>query len=178
MTEEIENLQFELMDDMIIEWLEKSGLDSRHYVAGSYNWDGECRALKWIIDKPDTDLGTALVIFWLSDPFYAFEKYKSTGKRDREEPRFRYWSQEAPYIISRNVRKGWYPNWKFKEREIETHMNLRGAEKVIAHFALPERALLIPENAIELEPAGYEEGLPYHLVEEYDRRYMELEEKL
>ena len=41
-----------------------------HYLASIFNWDDELDVLEWIINSPLCDKGTALLIFWRSQPDY------------------------------------------------------------------------------------------------------------
>jgi hypothetical protein len=57
--------------DEVIRYLEKGDYITWYKVATAWNWDwNPWIALKWIIDTPDCDRGTALTIFWYSEPDY------------------------------------------------------------------------------------------------------------
>jgi hypothetical protein len=48
-----------------------------HKYAANYNWDGGNRPMVRVIRQPKCDLGTALLVFWLSDPRFYFEALSS-----------------------------------------------------------------------------------------------------
>ncbi len=51
-----------------VPWLLAATPDERHAVAGSFNWDYGDAPLQWIIEQPDCDRATALMVFWLDQP--------------------------------------------------------------------------------------------------------------
>lgn len=42
--------------------------EERHQFVLYWNWDDGVKPLQWIVEQPDTDKGTALYIYWLSNP--------------------------------------------------------------------------------------------------------------
>lgn len=44
--------------------------EERHLLVLHWNWDDGQKEINWIIDQPDTDRGTALLIYWLISPRY------------------------------------------------------------------------------------------------------------
>ncbi|MGC9358326.1 MAG: DUF4274 domain-containing protein [Anaerolineae bacterium] len=52
-----------------------------HYFAWHWNWDKGIKPLEWIIQQPDCDRGTALLIYWYASPTW-YGQY-----RDRKEVR-------------------------------------------------------------------------------------------
>ena len=60
--------------------------DQWHQVARSWNWDNGTYRLRWIVEQPSADLATALLIFWLSDPFHnlvELNPYREARTHDR-----------------------------------------------------------------------------------------------
>jgi hypothetical protein len=53
------------------------GAEELHQFVHHYNWDGGIRALQRTLKHPACDRGTALMMFWLSEPTYAYERYAS-----------------------------------------------------------------------------------------------------
>lgn len=45
----------------------------QYYLAANYNWDDGPIVLKWIIDSPKCDKGTACMIFWHAEPDYYYD---------------------------------------------------------------------------------------------------------
>jgi hypothetical protein len=52
----------------LIWWLERHGPDELHKVALAWNWDQDTLPLRYIVDRPDCDKGTALTIFFSGEP--------------------------------------------------------------------------------------------------------------
>ena len=56
-------------NDAMIWWLQQQRDPAQlHRVALTWNWDRETRPLRYIVDRPDCDKGTALSIFFSADP--------------------------------------------------------------------------------------------------------------
>lgn len=53
-----------------------STIESRHQFALQWHWEGGLEPVKWIATQPDTDKGTALLIYWLCSPRFV-KQYKS-----------------------------------------------------------------------------------------------------
>jgi hypothetical protein len=58
-----------------------------HQFVSNYNWDDGIDRLQWVISHPLCDQGTALLVFWLSDPayFYEFPKVTDVSKWARPQ---------------------------------------------------------------------------------------------
>jgi len=50
------------------QWIRAARPDQWHQAAQSWNFDNAMHWLKWMVEQPTCDLGTALYLFWLSDP--------------------------------------------------------------------------------------------------------------
>ena len=48
------------------------------YLAETYNWDDGTEVLKWIIESPICDKGTASLIFWSAEPDFYFDYTEKT----------------------------------------------------------------------------------------------------
>ncbi|MDR1326477.1 MAG: DUF4274 domain-containing protein [Treponema sp.] len=51
-----------------------------HYVAKSHNWDCGVKVLEWIVKSPLCSEATALMLFWLAQPYY-LQKYELDAKK-------------------------------------------------------------------------------------------------
>jgi hypothetical protein len=56
---------------------ERLNSTDQFYLAEIYNWDDGVEVMRWIIESPKCDKGTALSIFWKAEPYYYFEKSES-----------------------------------------------------------------------------------------------------
>ena len=56
-------------------WLENlKSAEEIHVFAANFNWDNGYEWLNWIIDHPLCSRGTALMLYWLSEPVYYLKK--------------------------------------------------------------------------------------------------------
>lgn len=67
-----ENEKDEYLPDFKL--FEKLNSTEQYYLAKNYNWDDGVEVLKWIIDSPKCDKGTASLIFWTSEPDFYIER--------------------------------------------------------------------------------------------------------
>lgn len=54
----------------VMDYLKSGDAIAWHRVAQTWNWGWPLQPLKWIIDQPECDQGTALTLFWYSEPGY------------------------------------------------------------------------------------------------------------
>jgi len=59
-----------------------------HYLASIFNWDDDKDVLEWIINSPLCDKGTALLIFWRSQPDF-YTRFDNEDEADYERETFR-----------------------------------------------------------------------------------------
>jgi len=122
-----------------------------HQMMMDWNWDNYRPFIDWLIDNPDTDKGTILMIYWKSDPGSGFP-----GKKRLEEH----------YI------KGYYPQQLFSfdpkndEGDDWTSYVSAGQEHLIPQIMYQE---LHGEDIPY--PKGFIEGMPEHLFDEIEDLY-------
>lgn len=56
----------------------KLNSSDQYYLAQNYNWDNGVQVLRWIIESPKCDKGTASLIFWTSEPDFYFKYTEAT----------------------------------------------------------------------------------------------------
>lgn len=59
--------------DSFARWLALVGPDEWHQVADQWNWDNGSDPLRWIVEQPNCDRATALLIFWRGEPSYFWD---------------------------------------------------------------------------------------------------------
>jgi len=133
----------------IIEWLGRQGPAEWHGLAETWGWgDGVEAPLRWIIQQPDCDRGTAATIFWLSEPSY----YLNQGD-DYEHP-----TKSMALEIIERWRAGLYKSGKFDfgGDYMDEHR-----DGWIKKFDIPE-SLADPIEGTEAFPA-FINGLPVEI---------------
>jgi len=76
------NVQLVLNKKLEIEAL--TAPEERHQLTLHWNWDDGIEPLVWIINQPDTDLGTAVHIYWSASPQYWHKKQDWKSKYEKE----------------------------------------------------------------------------------------------
>ena len=151
-------------DEALIRWLSKRDPDEWHRVALSWNWDSGYMVLRWIIQQPDCDRATALLIFWRGDVAY----YLPYGHRDEvPEP------NGDVYDLLCEIRQNWIAG-KYRRSEL-AYDSEGGRDMDFARRRLGSRLKFIFPRDMEQSLAGrvltcegYEEGLPPDFVAHYE----------
>src|SRR3989344_4934279 len=61
----------------LLEYLKTATPAMWHQIAWNWNWDdGHDGPIKWILDNPECDKGTALLVYWYLSPRY-FSQYEN-----------------------------------------------------------------------------------------------------
>lgn len=84
----------ELSTELVIDYLKKHGPKERQMLALCWNFDNSKDVIRWIVDQPDTDKGTILLLYWYMAPGF----YKKFADREecKEEA---FWALEDYDII-------------------------------------------------------------------------------
>ena len=101
----------ELSTELVIDYLKKHGPKERQMLALCWNFDNSKDVIRWIVDQPDTDKGTILLLYWYMAPGF----YKKFADREecKEEA---FWALEDYDIIQtieKNYLSGFYGNQKY-----------------------------------------------------------------
>jgi hypothetical protein len=73
-----------------------------HYLASIYNWDDGTEVLEWVINSPLCDKGTALLIFWRSEPDF-YTRFDNEEEAEYERDVYRLVKN-----IIRNIETNYY----------------------------------------------------------------------
>ena len=71
-----------------------------HHFACNFNWDCGTDELAAVVDHPDCDAGTALMIFWLGQPAHYFRAHKRNKLTESETPVFAWLDSIARRLVS------------------------------------------------------------------------------
>ena len=89
-----------------------------HAFAQYFNWDLGSSEMKWVVNHPKCDLGTAILIYWDASPLFYFKKY--TNRSDLAQGKPDYMSEDDYFqnydlikLIEEKIDKG-----EFKSRKI------------------------------------------------------------
>lgn len=81
-----------------------------HQFVHHYNWDDGVVVLEGVVDHPKCDLGTALLLYWSTEPAYAHERYASldeaTAAKDINLPAMRLAERVAQKVAAGGFAQG------------------------------------------------------------------------
>jgi Domain of unknown function (DUF4274) len=99
-----------LVDNLIADYLKKAMPKTIHQMAMEWNWDTSDHFFDFIVDNPNTDKATILMIYWMAGP--RFEKQFAT----KEESQQRMGSCSTFVLLEKiesNFQKGFYNSNEF-----------------------------------------------------------------
>ena len=101
----------ELSAELIIDYLRKHDSEFRQMLALSWNFDNPKKVIKWIIDQPDTDKGTCLLLYWRMAPGFS----KQFVNREECENTHSWYLEDYDIIqtLERNYTAGFYKNQRY-----------------------------------------------------------------
>ena len=156
---EIDEDEFdELETALIIDYLKKNTPKETHPGIVMNNRDNSKEVIKWIVEQPDTDKGTALFLYWYMNPQF-FKKYK-----DREEcEKDGGWILEDYDIVEtleKNYISGFYKNQKYAfDPKNDVYSGYDWTKEDEMKAKIPEEMYIALEGEV-LESPGWEEGIP------------------
>ena len=169
---EIDEDEFdELSADLIIDYLKKNTPEERHLLAMSWNFDNPKKVIKWIVDQPDTDKGTILMLYWLMSPDFS-KQYASRGECESGNS----WYLEDYDIIQtieRNYLAGVYKSQRYAfDPRHDVYQNgydwTSGLKPESFKVPIPQE-MFIPLEGVALDAPSWEEGIPEDLQPAMDR---------
>ncbi|MCS4225906.1 DUF4274 domain-containing protein [Sphingobacterium sp. BIGb0165] len=122
-----------------------------HQMVMDWNWDNYKQFLKWLIDNPDTDKATILMIYWKSAP--------GKGFRDKQ-------------LIEER-----YINNYYHHQSLAFDPESDEGDNWVSYLPRPEKESIPKELLHKLEgknvpyPEGYIEGMPENLFDKIEALY-------
>ncbi|MGQ2943903.1 MAG: DUF4274 domain-containing protein [Blastomonas fulva] len=149
-------------------WLMAADPDQWYQVAQAWNWDNGTHRLQWIAEQPSCDLGTALLLFWLSEPWYNLSGLNPYRKTDRDA-RIRIDKETIELQIT--ILKRWVSG-SFTRAEIAFAGGQIGSKPSelapIVPFEVLE-AMAKPRAGKTVPRADLDEGIPHHIVAAFNQ---------
>lgn len=168
----------QLSAELVIDYLKKRNPKERQMLALCWNFDNSKEVIRWIVDQPDTDKGTILLLYWYMEPGF----YKKFADREEcEEEAF--WALEDYDIIQtieKNYLSGFYRNQKYAfdptNDEYSDHYDWTSEyEEEEAKVKIPKELFLALEGEW-IENPQWEEGIPTEISDIMDKLYDVCEE--
>ena len=148
--------------DVLHRYLTEATPFQRHVYAAQYNYDGNRRALEFLLSDPKTDRSTAIMIFWMLGADY----YSRVS--EEEVPDFQRETDALVWTIERRVREGFYQTStiKFDPWSLCVHPgeyeSLGPIKRSVSEFMYQRiDGEIIGDNNL----AGFDDGLPESVTE-------------
>lgn len=166
-----EEMYDELSAALVIDYLKKHDAATRQKLALCWNFDNAKEVIQWIVDQPDTDKGTCLLLYWLMAPAFS----KQFADRSECEATHKWYLEDYDIIqtIEQNYLSGFYQNqlYAFNPCNDTYHEGYDWTKELHTEdFKVPiPQEMLTALNGIELENPYWEEGIPNDLQPAMDR---------
>ncbi|EAE1536374.1 DUF4274 domain-containing protein [Listeria monocytogenes] len=158
----------EKVSELFIHYLEKCTPEEIHQVVVEWNFDNPKKPIHWIANSPKTDKGTALMLFWLMEPDFAYQFETREEMVEKSS-----WYQEDFDIVTileekylagfyQNQVYGYAPPTEFQEEEMK--------RAIASEMFLPLKGLKVSEAA------DWADGFPPALQERYNELAESVEE--
>lgn len=142
-------------------WLMKASPNERHVAAQHWNWDYGEAPMIWICSQSDTDIATAITIFFLFEPSYYL---KFAGDLEATDNQYERFILKHILEIQKRIEQGFYSNssiyadfWqqigsdkKYQDMFPENnHTYPKNIRQIYEGFDLQEAGVNIPDFGIE-----------------------------
>lgn len=156
----------ELSADLIIDYLKKHDPETRQMLVLSWNFDNPKKVIQWIVDQPNTDKGTILLLYWLMAPDFS----KQYATREDCESAASWYLEDYDIIqsIERNYLSGFYKDQRYAfdpRHDVYQNGHDWTADLTTENFKVPiPQEMFTALNGITLDaPASWDEGIPEDL---------------
>lgn len=161
----------ELSTELVIDYLKKHNPKERQMLALCWNFDNSKEVIQWIVDQPDTDKGTILLLYWYMEPRF----YKKFADREEceEEASWALEDYDIIQTIEKNYLSGFYGNQKYAfdpaNDEYSDHYDWTSEyEEEEAKAKIPKELFLALEGE-RIENPQWEEGIPTEISDIMDK---------
>ncbi|MFM5954117.1 MAG: DUF4274 domain-containing protein [Novosphingobium sp.] len=139
--------------------------DQWHQAAQSWNFDNATHWLKWIVEQPQCDLGTALNIFWRTEPTWNLSHLNPFRKQMHGV------SIDAEALPIQIIILGRWVRNEFTRAEIafegrQIHSSNKPHLVPIVPFEVLEE-MALPRKGRIVERGDFDEGIPFEVVAAY-----------
>lgn len=158
----------EQVSELFIHYLEKCTPAEIHQLVVEWNFDNPKKPIYWIANSPKTDKGTALMLFWLMEPDFAYQfetREEMVEKSSWYEEDF-----DIVTVLAKNYLDGFYQN--------QSYGYTPPAEFQDEEMKRPiAREMFVALNGMEIsESADWADGFPPELQERYNELAESVEE--
>lgn len=171
----------DVINKIIIDYLKSVAPLEWHKTAMDWNWDNDYTVLSWIVNNPETDKATALLIYWMSGPRWS----KQFATREDMLKDSSWYANSFDFIndLERKYTSGFYTNQNFAYNPACDHEGYNWTDE---YNDKPQLREIPKEMFVELlgetvtYPNDYVEGVPaevYQKISDLIDEYDEIEEE-
>ena len=153
----------DLFAELIIDYLKKHTPETRQMLALCWNFDNPKKVIQWIVEQPDTDKGTSLLLYWKMAPDFS----KQFVSREECENTHSWYLEDYDIIqtLELNYTTGLYTNqrYSFNPRSDSYQDGYDWTENLMNpseyKAAIPQE-MFTPLEGIALDTPSWGEGIP------------------
>lgn len=158
----------ELCAELIIDYLKKHDSEIRQILALNWNFDNPKKVIQWIVEQPDTDKGTCLLLYWRMAPDFS----KQFVDRKECENTESWYLEDYDIIqtLERNYTAGFYKNQRYAfDPRCDDGYDWT-ATLDLAEFKVPiPQNMFTPLDGITLNAPYWQDGIPEDLQPTMER---------
>lgn len=158
----------EQVSELFIHYLEKCTPEEIHQVVVEWNFDNPKKPIYWIANSPKTDKGTALMLFWLMEPDFAYQfetREEMVEKSSWYEEDF-----DIVTVLEKNYLDGFYQNQAYGYTPLAEFQDEEMKRPIAGE-------MFVALNGMEIsESADWADGFPPELQERYNELAESVEE--
>lgn len=149
---------------IVLSYLQGATPEQWHVYVARSNYDDNAPALRWLIDNPQLDRGTALMIYWYMGAAGYVQFASEDQVKDYEKDTFR-----LLLLIEQRYADGFYTQgriWFAPE-----HSEGGGPSETRQPYVRPVSTLMREEvgtELVDIEPEDYDDGLPFEVMEKIE----------
>ena len=161
----------ELSAELIIDYLKKHDPEARQMLALTWNFDNPKNVIQWIVEQPDTDKGTCLLLYWQMAPGFS----KKFANREECESTDKWYLEDYNIIqtLEQNYTSGFYQEqrYAFNPQHDPYQEGYDWTEDLdTSTFKVPiPQEMFLALDGIVLDVPSWEEGIPEDLQPAMDR---------
>lgn len=170
MTHTISQEEFDkLTDQILIDYVSNATPILWHQMAMDWNYDNSNTFFNWLINNPDTDKATALMIYWMSAPRWS----KKFANREDVLKTTSWYIDDFDFIqkLEDKLLNGFFRNSNFAYNPADEHTGTNWTKEYLDETTVREIPLVLfdpLEGLIVPEPANFIEGFPPDILDQWD----------
>ena len=161
-----------LSNELLIDYLKKHDPHARQQLVTSWNFDNGNTVLQWIVEQPDTDKGTILLLYWYMNPSF-FKQYADRNDCISQGAAWALEDYDLLTTIEHHYLSGFYQSQVYGfDPKADPYNNgydwTQENQDTQLKAQIPDE-MLVSLAGTTIEPPDWPEGIPSELIDIMDK---------